>query len=77
MPAVSMVAAGAAPTPSAARRTKRSRSGPSRPMIRPGLVQSWPALPVSEATKPRAMSSARAARAPGSRNTGLVLLISA
>ena len=47
------------------------------PKTTPGLVQNCPAPIVSEATKPAAICSARAASAAGNKSTGLMLLISA
>ena len=71
------VAAPLAFTASAAAWRKRSSAGPSMPITRPGLVQNWPTPIDSESTKPLAMVSARASSAAGSRNTGLMLDISA
>ena len=56
---------------------KTSSAGPPIAISRPGLVQNCPLPMVSDATKPAAIVSARAFRAPGNKITGLMLLISA
>ncbi len=74
------VSIGAAALPATAARAaaaKRSRSGPSSPMMIPGLVQNWPAPSVSDPTNAAPRSAAASASRPGSRNTGLTALISA
>ena len=54
-----------------------SRSGPSSPMMIPGLVQNCPAPSVSDPTNAAPRSAAASDSRPGSRNTGLTALISA
>ncbi|MCY1235778.1 hypothetical protein D9M72_484070 [compost metagenome] len=77
MPGVSMVAAGLPCSASSAAARNLSSAGPSMPITRPGLVQNWPTPSTSESTSWRPISSPRASSAAGSRNTGLMLLISA
>ena len=61
----------------ASRGEEAVKAGPSMAITRPGLVQNWPDPIVSDATNARPRSAPWAARAPSSRNTGLMELISA
>ena len=77
MPAFSIGWAGQPGTASATAVRKASSSGPSTAKTRPGLVHSWPTPTVRESTYAWASPAGSAARAPGSRKTGLMLDISA
>ena len=77
MSAVSIDAAGAAVTAAITASRNASTSGPSTANTSPGFVQNCPTPSVIEATNPCPIASAREASAPGRRNTGLMLLISA
>src|ERR1700712_168351 len=71
-----MVAPDAPLTASEAVARNASSPGPSSARTRPGLVQNWPAPSVSDATKARPISSARADSAPGKKDPRFVAALS-
>src|SRR5690349_7983044 len=77
MPGASIGVAAAFATASRAAPRKVSRPGPSMAITKPGLVQNCPEPIVSDATNAAPRAAPRDVKAPSSRNTGLIELISA